>query len=154
MNRRAVITTAALTAVAAAITPALASPAQHTLKPLKGTFSYTDVTPDATITGLGEAGKRVGYCKGTLPAAPADVNVHTLKVAGPGTLTVAGANTLDWAMEVRDAKGILLAGSDGTGPTDAEGTVVPLRKAGAYQVIYCNLTGAPTATAAYSYKYR
>jgi hypothetical protein len=133
------------------LVPALAHAAPVKAKPVKGTFSYTDTTPDATITALGEAGKRSGFCVGTLPAAPVDVNKHTVKLSGRGTLVVTGHNTLDWAMEVRDSKNNLVAGSDGSLPQSAEGTTAIISKAGTYSIIYCNLTGAPTATANYKF---
>jgi hypothetical protein len=150
MNRR--VTVAAVVVVVAAVgsAPALAKPKPKP-KPLKGTFSYTDVTPDPTVTANSDA---TSHCHGNLPAAPTDVNVHTLTVKGPGMLTVAGQNKLDWAMEVRDSHGGVLAGSDGTTPVAAEGTSVPLPKAGNYQVVYCNLEGEPTITATYTFIYR
>jgi hypothetical protein len=67
---------------------------------------------------------------------------------------VLGDNTLDWAMELNDSKGHTLAASDGGLPQDKEGIVAPVKKAGTYTVVFCNLGGAPTATATYSYKYR
>ena len=155
MNRRGTVVTLAMTAVVAVgVAPAFATADKAKAKPLKGTFSYIDVTPDASITVFGTAGKRSGFCVGDLPASPADVNVHALKVTGPGTLTVLGHNVLDWAMEIRDSKNNLLAGSDGGLPQDSEGAVAPLTKAGTYKVIYCNLTGAPTTTADYTFKPR
>jgi hypothetical protein len=75
-----------------------------------------------------------------------------LKVAGAGVLTVAGHNNLDWAMEIRDSKGNVLGGSDGGLPTDPEGANVAITKAGAYSVVYCNLTGEPQITASYTFK--
>jgi hypothetical protein len=75
-------------------------------------------------------------------------------VKGRGTLTVVGKNKGDWAMEVRDKAGNVLAGSDGGSPVDAEGTVVSLAKAGTYSVVYCNLEGEPTTTATYRFVYR
>ena len=155
MNRRGTIATvSALALVTAGVAPALASAAKATPKPLKGTWTFTDVTPDPTVSVLNTAKSLGPHCKGALPAAPVDVNDQKLKVAGRGTLTVVGNNTLDWAMEVLDAKGQQLASSDGDLPQDKEGVAVPLRKAGTYTVVFCNLGGAPTATAAYSYKYR
>ncbi|HET7312338.1 MAG TPA: hypothetical protein VFJ17_13535 [Mycobacteriales bacterium] len=150
MNRRATLALAAIAAVGVAGTaPALA--AKPKPKPLRGTFSYTDVTPDPTVTANSDA---ASHCHGNVPASPADVNSQTLKVKGKGILTVVGHNALDWAMEVRDSKGLVLAGSDGGTPTDPEGTVVMLPKAGSYSVVYCNLEGEPTITASYKYVYK
>ncbi|HET6818527.1 MAG TPA: hypothetical protein VFH66_14965 [Mycobacteriales bacterium] len=150
MNRRATLALATIAAVGVAGTaPALA--AKPKPKPLSGTFSYTDVTPDPTVTANSDA---ASHCHGNLPAAPTDVNSQTLKVKGKGILTVVGHNALDWAMEVRDSKGLVLAGSDGGTPTDPEGTVVMLPKAGSYSVVYCNLEGEPSITASYKYVYK
>jgi hypothetical protein len=55
---------------------------------------------------------------------------------------------------VTDKNGVILGGSDGGLPQDKEGVLLPIRKKGVYTVTFCNLGGAPTADAAYSYKYR
>jgi hypothetical protein len=150
MNRRATLALAMIAAVGVAgSAPALAAKSKP--KPLSGTFSYTDVTPDPTVTANSDA---ASHCHGNVPAAPVDVNSHPLKVKGKGILTVVGHNMGDWAMEVRDSKGLVLAGSDGSTPTDPEGTVVMLPKAGTYSVVYCNLEGEPTTTASYKFVYR
>jgi hypothetical protein len=153
MNRRGTIAALALLAVGAAgVTPALAAPAKA--KPLKGSWSFTDTTPDPTVSVMNTAKSLGPHCDGDVPAAPVDVNAHTLKVKGKGTLTVNGANTGDWAMDVRDAKNKQLASSDGGFPQDKEGIVLAISKPGSYTVIFCNLGGAPTASATYTYKYR
>lgn len=155
MTRRGTVAVLALAAVGiAGVAPAVAAPAKHKPKPLKGTWSYTDTTPDPTVSALNSAESRGPTCEGALPAAPVDVNVHTIKVKGKGTLSVNGANTLDWAMDVRDAKNNQIAVSDGSLPQDTEGVVVAISKPGKYSVIFCNLGGAPTATATYTFKYR
>jgi hypothetical protein len=152
MKRRAVIAAAGIVAIGVAgVSPALA---KSKPKPIKGTWSFTDFTPDPTVTVLGTAKGADPYCHGTLPEGPADSTTQQLKIAGKGLLTVTGTNTGDWAMEVDDAKGNLLAGSDGSSPQDQEGLALPLTKAGTYTVHFCNLTGAPTATAKYSFVYR
>jgi hypothetical protein len=139
-----------LMAVAIVVLAAAPSMAARTIRTgsLKGSLSYTDTTPDPTVDTGGSATE---HCHGALPSAPTDVNDHKIKVPGPGTLKVAGHNALDWAMEVRDSKGNVLAGSDGMLPTDAEGTTAYLSKAGTYDVVYCNLTGEPQVTADYSF---
>jgi hypothetical protein len=161
MNRR--VTVAAVTALAvgaAGVLPALAAPDGATAKrkPVKGTWSFTDATPDPTVSLMGlqdPLPARDGYCVGTLPAAPSDVNVHTLKIKAAGYLRVAGTHTGDWAMEVRDSKNRFLGGNDGDLPQDQEGvSSLLLRRAGTYRVIYCNLGGAPNASATYAFRYR
>ena len=157
MNRRGTIAALAVTAVAAAgVVPAFATAERAKAKPLKGTWSFTDVTPDPSATAEGNVpGGKDPYCHGGhVPSAPVDKNAYTLKLTRAGTLTVVGSNTLDWAMELDDAKGNTVASSDGGLPQDNEGLVAALPKAGSYTLLYCNLTGAPTATASYSFKPR
>jgi hypothetical protein len=150
MNRRAALAVVTLSAVGiAGGAPVLAAKAKP--KPQSGTFSYTDVTPDPTVIANSDA---ASHCHGNVPASPADTNSQPLKVKGKGLLTVVGHNVGDWAMEVRDAKGLVLAGSDGGSPDDPEGTVVTLPKAGTYSVVYCNLEGEPTTTASYKFTYK
>ena len=156
MNRRGTVAALAIAAVGVAgAAPALAAPKP---KPLKGTWSFTDTTPDPTPSAMGVAPgtpARDGYCVGTEPSAPTDVNTQTIKVKGKGALTVLGDNNGDWAMEVRDAKNHFIAGSDGGLPQDKEGIAgLAITKPGAYKVVFCNLGGAPTASATYSFKYR
>jgi hypothetical protein len=143
--------TALIGAATAAFAPAFAASAHRTPKPLHGTFSYVDTTPDPTVVANTDA---ASHCHGNLPSSPADVNSHTIKVTGPGTLSVVGHNKLDWAMEVRDSHGVVLAGSDGSSPAAPEGAVVTLPKAGTYAIVYCSAEGEPTITADYTYKYR
>jgi hypothetical protein len=150
MNRRAALAVVTLAAVGAAgSVPALA--AKPKPKPISGTFSYTDVTPDPTVVADSDA---ANHCHGKVPAAPVDVNSQPIKVKGKGLLTVVGHNMGDWAMEVRNSRGLVLAGSDGSNPQDPEGTVVALPRAGTYSVVYCNLEGEPTTTASYKYVYK
>jgi hypothetical protein len=150
MNRRATLALVTLVGVGVAGTvPALA--AKPKPKPLKGSWTYTDTTPDPTVIANSDA---ASHCHGNLPGSPADTNNHTLTVKGKGILTVVGHNQLDWAMEVRDKAGTVLAGSDGTNPNDPEGTVVALSKAGTYTVVFCSAEGEPQITADYKYVYK
>ncbi|MDQ1697277.1 MAG: hypothetical protein QOJ03_2630 [Frankiaceae bacterium] len=155
MNRRAAVATVTSLALGAAtLTPALAATGRAKPKPIKGKWSYSDFTPDPTVSVVNSAKMTDPHCAGALPSAPSDVNSHIIKVAGRGTLTVNGANTGDWAMEVLNSKGVQLANSDGPTPQDKEGVLLSITKAGRYKVVFCNLGGAPTASATYSYKYR
>lgn len=153
MNRRAAVAALAVAAVGVGgVVPAFAAPTKA--KSLKGAWSYTDVTPDPTVSVLNSAQGLGPHCDGDVPAAPTDVNVHTIKVKRKGTLSVNGDNTLDWAMDVRDPKNVQVASSDGGLPQDKEGVVVAITKPGTYSVYFCNLGGAPTATASYTFKAR
>ena len=148
MNRRATIATASIVGLAAAgAVPALASPVQA--KPLKGTWSYTDTTPDPS--GNAQSSD-AAHCQGKLPSGPADVNSNTIKVTKPGTLTVTGHVVGDWAIEIDNAKGTPIYGDD-VNPPASEGAALRLKK-GTYAVVFCNLEGAPTATADYTFKPR
>lgn len=156
MNRRTAVAAVTLLGMCAAgLTPAVAATAKKKAKPVKGTWSYTDTTPDPTVSAVNSAQNATGYCKGgVVPAGPADVNAHKIKVRTRGTLTVAGHTTGDWAMMITDAKGTTLTGSDGGLPQDQEGAVLPISRPGTYSVVFCNLGGAPTATADYVFKPR
>ena len=146
MNRRATVAVAVLAAASVTVSPALAKAKP---KPLKGSWSFTDVTPDPSVDA---ATDNTTHCHGKLPSAPTDVNAHSLKVSGRGLLTVVGHTTGDWAMEVRDSHGNSVAGSDGSLPTAQEGTSIDLGK-GTWTVVYCNVTGDPQATASYTFVY-
>ena len=148
MNRRATVAVAVLATAAMTVTPALAK-SKPKPKPLKGSWSFTDATPDPSVDASSD---NTTHCHGKLPSAPTDVNAHSLKVSGRGMLTVQGQTNGDWAMEVRDSHGNSVAGSDGTLPTSQEGTSVDLGK-GAWTVVFCNASGAPTATATYTFVY-
>jgi hypothetical protein len=151
MNRRRVVATvSALALGGAGLTPALAASGKAKPKPLSGTWSYTDTTPDPTVVANSDGSS---HCHGKVPASPADVNSHTLKVNGRGTLSVTGQNKLDWAMEVRDKAGNVITGNDGTSPTSAEGTVIGL-KPGTYSVVYCSAEGEPTITVTYKFVFK
>jgi len=151
MNRRGTVTALALAAVGVAgVAPAIAGPANAKPKPLKGTWSFTDTTPDPSGN---TASSNAMHCHGKLPASPADVNAQKLKVKGPGTLTVISHVVGDWGIELRDAKGNTITGDDVNPPASEALAGVALKK-GAYSLILCNLEGAPTATADYTFKYR
>jgi hypothetical protein len=147
--RTLLVATVALSAAAGALAPAWGAPTRA--KASKGTWSYTDVTPDPTyVKNISDASS---HCHGQLPAAPSDVNSHRLKVTGRGgTLTVAAHVIGDWALEIRNAKGVVVAGDD-QNPPATEGATLALKK-GTYAVVLCNLEGGPTATADYTFKPR
>jgi hypothetical protein len=151
MNRRATVAIGALVVAGITASPALAKGhPKPKPKPIKGTWSFTDTTPDPTYAGtsLNDASM---HCHGQLPAGAADVNAKTITVVGHGTLTVEGNSVGDWAMELRDRKGNVLTGDD-QNPPKQESVSMDLNK-GSWTLYYCNLTGAPTATATYSFIY-
>lgn len=150
MNRRATVAVSALVAAVLTVTPALAkSKPKPRPKPITGSWSFTDTTPDPTY--VSSISDTTQHCHGSLPAGPADINAHTITVSGHGTLTVNGNATGDWAMEVRDRKGNVITGDD-QNPPKQESVSVDLNK-GTWTLYYCNLEGAPPATATYSFIY-
>jgi hypothetical protein len=113
-----------------------------------GTWTYIDTTPDPTTL----QNPATHHCHGTLPSNPIDVNSQTFKATKKkGTLTLVSHNAADWAMEVRDKKGNVVAGTDGADVNTPENMTVLLKR-GTYEVVYCNFAGEPTITVDYSYK--
>lgn len=153
MNRRGIFAALALAAVGlGGVAPAFAVSDKAKPKPLKGTWSYTDTTPDPS-PDASVSGPASTHCHGKLPASPVDVNSHTLKVKGTGSLSVTAHVTGDWAMEIRDAKGHVVTGDDANPPAQEAIAGIILKK-GSYAVVLCNLSGAPTATADYRFTYK
>jgi hypothetical protein len=143
--RHIVAALAVLAAGTVAIAPASAAPRP---KPFKDSKEVTDNTADPTGSGTDGAD-----CSSMLPTAgtPLEDAPTKIKVPGLGKLKVSLENTGDWALEVRDPKGVIIGSSDGSGPTDLEATTVKTKKAGTYKVWACNLGGAPTATLSWSW---
>jgi hypothetical protein len=144
----AVTLVAAVSVLAAAPAVAKSKPRPKP-KPISGTWSFTDYTPDPTVDASSD---ETTHCDGKLPNGPLDANSHTITVSGRGLLTVTGTNTGDWAMEIKDRAGTPIAGSDGATPEVQEAATAELTK-GTYTVVFCNVTGAPTATAKYLFVY-
>jgi hypothetical protein len=105
-----------------------------------GTWTFTDYTLDPTSTP--EPVER--HCHGQLPSSPLDVNSQIVKMKVGGRLELTAHNVLDWAVEVRDAKGNVITGTD-VNPPEAEALDVILQK-GKYEVVFCNLEGEPEIT--------
>jgi hypothetical protein len=118
-------------------------------KTKKGTWTYTDFTPDPT-TLQNPASQ---HCTGNIPAGPADENVHILKAPAKGSLRLVSHNQADWAMEIRTAKGTTIAGTDGADVDTPENMNIILRK-GKYQIVYCSFAGEPQIEVDYTFKYR
>ena len=141
MKARGTVSVLAMLALGAAgLTPALASNAAAAKK---GHWSFTDTTPDPS--GNANSSDSM-HCEGKLPAGPVDVNTQPVKVKKKVTLSVIGHVVGDWAMEIRDAKGNVLTGTDVNPPASEALTGIVLKK-GTYSVVMCNLEGSPTATA-------
>ncbi len=130
-------------ALAVALLPAQVSAGQSSA-PNSGTWNFTDITPDPS---------NFGECmEPGVPSAPVDVNGHELKVTKKkATLSTTSHNRLDWAAEVRDSKGNIIASMDGSDPLQQESLTVPLTK-GTYTVHYCNWAGEPQITVDWALK--
>lgn len=112
--------------------------------PSKGTWTFTDVTPNPTVFGT---------CSGSeVLSAPSDVNTYEIKVTKKiAQLTTTSHNNLDWAAEVRDSNGNIIESVDGGLPTDHENLSILLAK-GTYTVGYCNWLGEPSITVDWTLK--
>ena len=132
--------TAALVVVAAAgsLSPALAGPTGGVIK---GSWTAS-ATPDPT--GDSPAGSM--KCD---PLTPTGRTTTTLKIPGPGVLTVALNNSLDWSGDLRDPSGDVLSDSDGGSPTDAEALFAKFKKKTTVTIGACNLEGEPSINVTY-----
>jgi hypothetical protein len=142
------ITRTLLTAVSA-VAMVLALPSVAGAKTIKGTWTYTDFTPDPTT--LPQPASQ--HCTSDVPSAPTDVNVHTLKAPAKGNLKLRSNNQLDWAMEIRTAKGTTIAGTDGADIDTPENMNITLSK-GKYKIVYCSFAGEPQIKVKYAFTYR
>ena len=143
--RRLVVLTVTLAALIGAAVPGQAA-ATRIAGPSKGSWTFTDFSPDPTSTP--EPAEQ--HCHGQLPAAPGDVNEQAIKIKKAGTLTLTAHNALDWAVEIRDTKDNVITGTDGGGPNDPENLSLYMGP-GAYKVVYCNLEGEPSITVDWSF---
>ena len=130
--RRAPIALLLTAAVAATAPSAFAGP-----KPIKQEVAYTDATPD--VTGLHPASD--AHCNGFLPQeAP-----HLFKAPAAGKLQVSISGfTGEWALELRDDKGKVLAEEDVSSP-ELESLTIKLRKPAVVNIRPCNLVGSSQA---------
>jgi hypothetical protein len=135
-----------LSLIGAAVALALAIPAAGAA-PTKGTWTFTDTTPDPTTL----QNPATEHCHGTLPASPLDVNNQKFKAPAKGWLTLTSHNAMDWAVEVHDKKGNVIGGTDGGSPTDPENLQVAVKKS-TYTVVYCSFAGEPQITVDYKFK--
>lgn len=120
-------------AVAVTATPGSAGP-----RPIKQAVPYTDATPD--LTGLRMDSD--AHCNGLLPQeAP-----YSFKAPTAGKLQVSiDGFTGEWALELRDAQGKVLAETDVTTPA-RESLTIKLRRPGVVAVRPCNLLGSAQGT--------
>lgn len=127
----ALLTGAVLTA-----TPGAAAPKPKP-KPITQEVAFTDTTPDYSGWAVGED----SHCAGLLPREEA----YAFKVPAAGTLKVSISGfTGEWALDLRNEKGAVLAETDVLAP-ETEALTVKLRKAGVVNIAPCNLAGTPEA---------
>ncbi|MFN2527023.1 MAG: hypothetical protein ABR505_12310 [Actinomycetota bacterium] len=113
-----------------------------------GTWTYMDITPDPTTL----PNPATEHCHGNLPSAPIDVNTQPIEVKKKrATLSLISHNMLDWAMEIRDANGDTVTGTDSADAQAPENMTISLKK-GSYEVIYCSFAGEPQITVDYTLK--
>lgn len=144
LRRHAIAATAVIVALGTvSLTPAGAAKP----KPFSGSKAYTDATIDPT----GSAPDTSAGCDSLIPAPFPHETGFQISVPAPGKIKVALNNTGDWALEIRDPKGAVIATSDGGTPEIVESATVKAKKAGKYTIIPCNLGGAPNVTVTYSY---
>lgn len=144
MRLNRMLAVAAGGALLVAILPSLAGAAPSATK---GTWTFTDVTPDPSNTGSGPK-----CSTSPLPSAPVDVNSYPIKVTKKtALLQTVSHNELDWTAEVLDSNGGVIASVDGGSPEVKENLTVQLTK-GSYTVMYCNWAGEPQITVDWSLK--
>ena len=126
--------------VAATATPGLAAP-----KPITQKVPFTDATPD--VTGLHPASD--AHCNGFVPQE----KPYEFKAPAAGKLKVSiDGFTGEWALELRDAKGAVLAEQDVSSP-ERESLTVKLRKPAVVNIRPCNLVGSSQATISLVFTY-
>jgi hypothetical protein len=120
--------------VAATAAPGLAAPKP---KPITQEVPFTDATPDYSGWAVGPD----SHCAGLLPReAP-----HEFQVPAAGSLKVSISGfTGEWALDLRDAKGNVLAETDVLAP-EQETLTIKLRRPGVVNIAPCNLAGTPEA---------
>ena len=121
--------------LAASATPGLAAPKPKP-KPISQQVPFTDATPDYSGWAVGED----SHCAGMLPRE--EPYVFTAPAAG--TLKVAiGDFSGEWALDLRDAKGRVLAETDVLG--GFEELTIKLKRKTPVSIAPCNLAGSPEA---------
>jgi hypothetical protein len=150
------VRTAASFAVAAVVLAGALAPAQAAVrkpKPITKTWSVTLAPlPDAT---------EATACTSAARTASVNMASETLKVTGPGILSVKMTGFAgDWDMAVSSASGSRLSEGGGTSTgsgapaTDGVETMkYKNKKAQTLSIDVCNFAGSPQATVTYTYTY-
>ena len=121
--------------LAASATPGFAAPKPKP-KPISQEVPFTDATPDYSGWVVGTD----SHCAGALPRE----EPYAFKAPAAGTLKVSISGfTGEWALDLRNEKGAVLAETDVIG--ELETLTVKLRKPGLVNIAPCNLAGTPEA---------
>lgn len=128
----ALLLVAGLTATA---TPGLAAPKPKP-KPISQEVPFTDSTPDYSGWAIGED----SHCAGVLPRE--EPYVFTAPAAGTLKVAISGF-TGEWALDLRDAKGRVIAETDVLG--GFETLTIKLKRKTPVSIAPCNLAGSPEA---------
>jgi hypothetical protein len=139
--------TALALVVAVVAVPVGASAQAAPPKGFTKTVDFTDATPDPS--GNAESGNEM-HCSGKLPQE----TPIAVKIPGPGIVDVTlGGFQGDWALQIQDAGGDVLAGDD-QNPPAYETAEVRLKKAATINILPCNMEGTPQAKVTYKYTYK
>ena len=115
-------------------------------KPITQEVPFTDATPDYSGWAVGTD----SHCAGLLPRESA----YAFKAPAAGTLKVSISGfTGEWALDLRNDKGAVLAETDVLAP-ELETLTVKLRKAGVVHIGPCNLAGTPEALISLVFTYK
>jgi hypothetical protein len=139
----------AVIAAAGSLAPAEAAKKKP---PIKKSYSLT-------LAPLPDATEAVG-CESAGRAEDVNMDNHTIKVAGPGVLTVkvTGFNG-DWDASLINSSGSFVAAAAGTSTPNTSTTPgedvmkYKSKKAQTLTLRVCNFAGTPAATVAYTYVY-
>jgi hypothetical protein len=152
MHRRTVVNVAVIAAVGVSLgAPAFAG----AKKPITKTVSYTDATADPTgnvsVDKKGLEDESLHCSAGKLPSNEKGI---TFAAPAPGSLKVAISGFQgDWSLQIRDAKGKVLAGDD-VNPPDFEMVTAKIKTKGNYVIFPCNMGGTPLASVKYTFTFK
>lgn len=131
-----------IAAVAATAAPGVAAPKP---KPITREVPFTDATPDYSGWAVGPD----SHCAGVLPREEA--YEFTAPAAGSLKVSISGFSG-EWALDLRDAKGNVLAETDVLAP-EQETLTIKLRRPGVVHIGPCNLAGTPEALISLVFSY-
>lgn len=145
MNRPLVLAVALVAGATIAAAPASAKPK----KPITGSFTQSDPTPDPT----GNATTANEYhCSGKLPQE----KPFQFKAPAAGKIKVELSGFQgDWALQILDDKGNVLGGDDVTPDQNGstESATAKIKRKMTVGILPCNMGGSPSAVAKYTFTY-